>query len=137
MFMIMKALFTLGVFWIICNQKNEVLLCLRSDISKWNLPWWALESGELPWDWVVREVREETGLDTEVVSLVGVYHKPYQDDIVFVFECRVIGGMMRENEEAKDICYFSYDKIPENTISNHRTRIDDFFLCSEIIMRKQ
>lgn len=133
----MKTSFTIGVFGIVCNEQHEILLCLRHDISKWNLPWWILESGESPWEWVVREIREETGLDTEVESLLGIYSKPDQDDIVFVFRCRVIDGIITKNEEAKDIRYFARHMIPENTLRNHRVRIEDFFSSDELVMGKQ
>jgi 8-oxo-dGTP pyrophosphatase MutT (NUDIX family) len=39
---------------------------------------------------VVREVKEETGFDVEVLKLVGLYSKPYHDDLVFVFDCEII-----------------------------------------------
>ena len=35
-----------------------------------------LENGELPWDGLKREVKEETGLDVEISKLAGVYSKP-------------------------------------------------------------
>lgn len=133
----MKAFFTIGVFWVICNERNEILLCLRHDIPKWNLPWWVLESGESPWEWVVREVYEETALNTEVMGLLGVYSKSDKNDVVFVFQCRVVSGSIQVNDEAKDIRYFSQDMIPENTIHNHQVRIQDFFSSDTLTMKKQ
>ena len=67
-----------------------MLLCHRRDHDLWNLPGGALEHGEAPWDGVIREVREETGLEVEVSGLAGVYSKPEADDLVFSFLC--LGG---------------------------------------------
>jgi ADP-ribose pyrophosphatase YjhB (NUDIX family) len=39
----MKSVFTIGVFGIIRDEQNRVLLCLRNDYDLWNLPGGALE----------------------------------------------------------------------------------------------
>jgi 8-oxo-dGTP diphosphatase len=44
-------------------------------IDLWNLPGEGVESGELPTEAVLRETREETGLEVAVERLVGVYGK--------------------------------------------------------------
>ena len=56
----MKSTFTIGVFGIIRDEQNRVLLCLRNDYDLWNLPGGTLEQGESPWQGVIREVKEET-----------------------------------------------------------------------------
>ena len=66
----------------------RVLLCHRRDHDLWNLPGGALEHGEAPRDGVIREVKEETGLEVEVSGLAGVYSKPEADDVV----CRIQRG---------------------------------------------
>ena len=75
------------------SQKPElqVLLVHRSDYDLWNLPGGGLEKGESPWQGVIREVKEETGLNVSVTRLAGVYSKPDVDEIVFSFECKIIG----------------------------------------------
>ena len=90
----MKPTFTIGVFAIIHDDERRVLLCHRRDHDLWNLPGGALEHGEAPWDGVIREVREETGLEVEVSGLAGVYSKPEADDLVFSFLCR--GNYIRD-----------------------------------------
>ncbi|HPC34151.1 MAG TPA: NUDIX domain-containing protein, partial [Candidatus Absconditabacterales bacterium] len=100
--------------------------CLRNDYNFRNLPGGGLEKGETPWEGVIREVKEETGLNVEVTSLTGVYSKPEIDEIVFSFECKVIGGEITLNDEAKDIQYFAFQEIPKNTPPKHIERIKDF-----------
>jgi len=118
---------TIGCFGIITDKKDRVLLCHRRDYDLWNLPGGGLEKNELPWDCTVREVKEETGLDVEVVKLVGVYSKPMQSDIVFSFKCRVTDGKIILNDEADKIRYFSQDKLPMNTVPKQVERINDYF----------
>jgi ADP-ribose pyrophosphatase YjhB (NUDIX family) len=134
----MKSQFTIGVFGMIFDEQNRVLLCHRTDYDLWNLPGGGLESGEAPWDGVKREVKEETGLDVEVVSLAGVYSKPDQNDIVFSFICRAKGGEPTLNDEADRIEYFGVDKLPSNTSLKQIERIKDAFKNSkELILKVQ
>jgi len=121
----MKQTFTIGVFGIIRDEQNRVLLCLRNDGDFWNLPGGGLEKGESPWQGVIREVKEETGLDVKVLRLIGIYSKPEKDDIVFSFECKIVGGKITLNDEAKNIQWFSFPEIPKNTFPKHIERIED------------
>ena len=123
----MKHKVTVGAFGIITNKQDEVLFCRRNDYDMWNLPGGGLEKNETPWGCVIREVKEETGLDVKVSRLVGVYAKPHKDEIIFVFICNVIGGKLTLNEEARDLKYFALDHIPQNTIPKHIGRIKNYF----------
>ena len=134
----MKNKFTIGVFAIIKNEDNEVLLLLRHDYNLWNLPGGALEKDEAPWEGVVREVKEETGLDVEVTKLQGIYNKHGKDEIVFSFECKIIGGEITLTDEAKEIKYFAVEKIPANTSPKQVERIKDSMnKNNETIMKNQ
>jgi 8-oxo-dGTP diphosphatase len=84
-------LFRLGVFAIILDGQKRVLLCHRRDHDLWNLPGGRLETGEAPWQGVIREVKEETGLDAQVVRLAGVYSKLDVNEVVLSFVCAVVG----------------------------------------------
>jgi ADP-ribose pyrophosphatase YjhB (NUDIX family) len=48
----------------------------RSDNDRWAIPGGGQDIGETVVQAVVREVREETGIDIEVSSLVGIYSDP-------------------------------------------------------------
>ena len=117
--------FKIGVFGIIFDNSNRVLLCHRNDYDLWNLPGGKLESKESPWEGVIREVKEETGLDIDVIRIVGVYSKPQKNEIVFSFLCENIGGEIILNEEANEIQYFDIDNLPENIPLKHIERILD------------
>ena len=56
-------MFRFGAFALIFDDRDRVLLCLRDDLNIWNLPGGGVELGESPWEAVVREVEEETGLE--------------------------------------------------------------------------
>ncbi|HOX96778.1 MAG TPA: NUDIX domain-containing protein [bacterium] len=134
-----KQTFTIGVFALIKDEQNRVLLALRTDRNWWNLPGGSLEAGEAPWEGVVREVREETGLDVSVQRLLGVYSKIDKNDLVLSFECQVLGGELTLNDEAADLKYFAVNELPEKLYRNHRERIEDYFLNNnqQIFFKRQ
>jgi ADP-ribose pyrophosphatase YjhB (NUDIX family) len=120
-----SAMFTIGVFAVIINEENRVLLSHRKDFDLWNLPGGGMISGEAPWDGVIREVREETGLEVEVVKLSGIYSKPLTDEVVLNFICKISGGKLITTEEADAHKFFSLQELPDNTVSKQVERIRD------------
>jgi ADP-ribose pyrophosphatase YjhB (NUDIX family) len=61
---------------VVTNDAGEILLQRRSDNDLWALPGGTMDLGERIAETVVREVREETGLEVEVTGIVGVYSDP-------------------------------------------------------------
>ena len=124
-------MFKVGVFAIIFDKGGKVLLCHRRDYDIWNLPGGGLEKGEAPWQGVIRETKEETGLDVDVEKLSGVYHKPQKNEIVFSFVCNVIDGEIILTDEADKIEYFSVNDFPENFLEKQKERVQDALLKQE------
>ncbi len=132
-----RSVFTIGVFGVIFNSDNQVLLCHRRDYDVWNLPGGGLEDGETPQAGVIREVKEEVGLTVVVDRLVGVYSKPVKNDLVLAFTCHVTAGTPQLSDEADAIDYFSIDALPENTMINHIQRIHGAAAAEECVIRVQ
>ncbi|MGH2582453.1 MAG: NUDIX hydrolase [Anaerolineales bacterium] len=117
-------MFKVGAFAVIFDE-DRVLLCHRRDYDLWNLPGGAVEDGESPWDAVVRETAEETGLKVEVNSLSGVYFKPEVNEILLTFVCMVAGGQMGVSEEVDEFGYFPIEQLPSNMSLKQAERIRD------------
>jgi len=88
------------------DDDGRILLLRRSDGENlWGFPGGAIEPGERAAGAVVREVREETGLEVEPVVLIGVYSGPEYafaypngdrvQPVTIFFECRAVGGKLR------------------------------------------
>lgn len=104
----------------------------------WNLPGGMVECGESPWEGVVREVREEVGLDVEVIRLVGVYSKKKNDDVIFSFVCKKVNGVEMLTDEADEVAYFSLENLPQNLSPKHVERIIDAIQEKrEVVMKIQ
>ncbi|MBI1730478.1 NUDIX domain-containing protein [Candidatus Acetothermia bacterium] len=129
--------FTIGAFGVIFNDDGEVLLCHRRDYDMWVLPGGGMNRDETPWECVIREIREETGLEAELVRLTGVYAKPPQENLVFTFLCRAIGGGLSLTDEADQIEYFALDKLLKNTSPKLIERITDACGESGTILKTQ
>lgn len=64
---------------------------------RWGLPGGRINFGETPVHAVIREIRTETGLETRVVDLVGLYHLcggagTLPNQLTYAFRCEVVGG---------------------------------------------
>jgi 8-oxo-dGTP diphosphatase len=60
---------------VIGDNEGRVLLVQQNHGHKpWGLPGAHIEPTELPDEAVVREIRRETGLETRVTGLLGIYH---------------------------------------------------------------
>lgn len=64
---------------IILNEKGEFLLC-KENTWFWDLPWWWLDHWENPHNCIIRELKEEMGLDVIEIednpSYFVTFHKP-------------------------------------------------------------
>src|SRR5918999_5795885 len=85
---------------VITDVAGRVLLCQQSQGHRlWGLPGGKIRPGESPVHAAIRDIREETGMETEIVDLVGIYqltgdtcgeHMP--DLLMHVFRAQIDGG---------------------------------------------
>ena len=112
-----------GAFGTILNERGEVLLCHRRDLDLWNSPGGRVEAGESPWEAVVREIREETGVEAEVIRLASVSWKPRRKEVLFQFVCRIVAGELRVTDESDSFRYFPLEGLPEQLGAGFRRRL--------------
>lgn len=113
-----------GVSAVIRNEQGEILVQRREDDGGWSLPAGAIDPGESPAQAIVREVKEETGLDVVAERIVGVFggrafrHTYPNGDVseytVIVFACRVLGGVLEALDgESLELRYFPLEELPQ------------------------
>jgi ADP-ribose pyrophosphatase YjhB (NUDIX family) len=98
---------------VVVDDSGRILMQRRADSGNWALPGGAMNLDESLVDSVVREVKEETGLDVEVTGLVGTYMDPrhiiaYTDGEVrrqfnVCYTARITGGSIRASSESIDV----------------------------------
>ncbi len=102
----------------IFNQQGELLLMERSDGSGWCLPCGWVEPNERPADAILREVREETGLEVNIQRLVGVFTRMpggkhgLHTMIAILHLCEVTGGCLKLSHEGLDLKYWPLAEVP-------------------------
>ncbi|MEN8172363.1 MAG: NUDIX hydrolase N-terminal domain-containing protein [Chloroflexota bacterium] len=103
----------------IFNEKGEILLMERADGSGWCLPCGWVEPNEKPSEAVIREVREETGLEIEIAAFVGIFTRmpsvkngPHTM-IATVHLCDVIGGALTLSHEGTALKYWTIDEMQD------------------------
>jgi 8-oxo-dGTP diphosphatase len=99
---------------------KKILLIKRKNQpfkDKWALPGGFIEYGEKTEDAVLREIFEETGLETKIKELVGVYSDPNRDPrghtISIVYILDEIGGKLISGDDASDAKYYNIDDLPD------------------------
>lgn len=116
-------------------EKRQVVLVRRRTDNLWAIPGGNIEEGETPESAAIREVKEETGLDVQIVDLIGVYRRPLKEafgkkgDETRVYLCREIGGIFTINNEVSEIRRFNVNKLPDNLTAHHKQRIVDARYC--------
>jgi ADP-ribose pyrophosphatase YjhB (NUDIX family) len=98
---------------IVLDEAGRILLHKRTDNEYWSIPGGAMEPGETIAETIVREVREETGIEASVEKLLGVYSNPrhvsvYDDGEVrqqfsVCFLCHAVGGELRTSTESSEV----------------------------------
>ena len=94
-------------------DRGRVLLVRRGTEplrGQWSLPGGLVEVGEALTDAIVREVKEETGLDVKPVELIELIDRIHRDDgrvryhyVIADYLCLVAGGQLRAASDADDV----------------------------------
>jgi 8-oxo-dGTP diphosphatase len=117
--------FSIAAYAVIQNDRDEVLLTRRSATGEWVLPGGSVEGGEAPWEALVREVCEETGLEAAITRLTGVYAKRREGDLVFVFAAAATGGELRPSDERDRVEFLDPHEFPAGTSERDGERVAD------------
>ncbi|MFE3202879.1 NUDIX hydrolase [Embleya sp. NPDC059237] len=98
---------------VVMDERGRLLMIHRTDNDLWAIPGGGHDIGESIAETVIREVREETGIDVEVTDFVGTYTDPghvmaYDDGEVrqqfsLCFRARPVGGVLRTSSESKEV----------------------------------
>jgi ADP-ribose pyrophosphatase YjhB (NUDIX family) len=110
----------------VANDEGKLLLIERADSGIWLYPTGWCDVGYSAPEVVVKEVLEETGIEVEIVRLIGVQDgmRLGQSRIPLyslLFFCRAIGGELKLHPlEVKNAGWFARDEIPTPTIGVER-----------------
>jgi ADP-ribose pyrophosphatase YjhB (NUDIX family) len=113
--------------------KGLVLIERRNPPPGWALPGGFVEVGETLEQAAVREAKEETCLDVELLGQFHTYSDPKRDPrmhcISTVFVARATGAP-RAEDDAKSVALYPKDQLPAVLAFDHRKILEDFLSSS-------
>lgn len=112
-----RARHTLCAGAVVTDDAGRLLVVRRANEPSrglWSLPGGRVEAGELPAEAAAREVAEETGLQVEIGTLLGVVHREYVDGDgrhvtleIHDYAARVVGGELTAGDDALEVRWMS------------------------------
>lgn len=115
---------------------QQLVLVRRRDIPIWVLPGGGIDPGELPEEAVIREVKEETGLDVVITQKLAEYSPiNFLTQPVHLFRCQVIGGEFTTGDESRAVNEFPLEKLPKSLFHIHRGWIKETVFNRNLIKR--
>lgn len=126
-----KPSLTADIF-IFDEETNFILIKRKNDPYKnyWALPGGFVEYGESVETAAVREAKEETSIDVELIDLVNVYSAPDRDPrghtVTVAYTAKGDFGKMNAESDAKEIGIFSSEDLEKiNLAFDHSQIIKD------------
>ncbi len=108
---------------LVFNDKKEILLTLRNDTNNWGIPSGGKELNETLEECAIRELKEETNLNTSNLELLTIlsgkeYFFTYPngdqvDRVIALYKVKNYSGNLNTNDnENKKLKFFSLDNLP-------------------------
>lgn len=78
----------------------------------YNLPAGHVDKGESIEAAAVREAKEETGYDVQLLEHVAIYHESGDQSVKHIYTAEITGGEPQAKEgEILEVCWLTYDEI--------------------------
>lgn len=120
---------------VVVVEKDNKLLVVKRGIEPqkdmWDLPGGFIDVGETAKECVIRETKEETSLDVEIVKDLGTTPDEYGQDgaptLNHLYLVKVVGGEAQPQDDVSQLKWFSPDDLPKTfAFENCRIAIDRY-----------
>jgi len=109
---------------IVINDDKEILL-IKGPSRGWEMQGGIVEEGESLKDAAVRETKEESGIDIEVLKFCGIFQNVNKSICNTLFLAKPIGGELTTSSESLEVGFYPIEKALEMvTVGNFKQRIE-------------
>lgn len=133
----------LGVGALIIEADSIVLIQRGKEPLKgyWSIPGGAVETGERLEAALLREVREETGLEVEVVRLIEIFERIIKDDderakhhyVLIDYLCRKTGGELQSGDDACAVRWVPRNELDQYQITSGTLQVIEKAFCESLV----
>ena len=101
----------------VIKQDNKFLLIQEKQkkyYGKWNLPAGKVEIGDSIKQTAVREAKEESGFEVEIIREIDIFYQDGDESVKHAFEAKIVGGKLKTPEdEILSAKWFTYEEIKQ------------------------
>ena len=98
-----------SVAGLVSNDNGEILL-IKSPRRGWEYPGGMVEPGETFQEALIREIKEEAGVDVEITGFIGLCKNIEKDVVNIDFSCKYIKGELATSNESSDVKWVQREK---------------------------
>lgn len=114
--------------------KDDKILLVRENNGKWSLPGGWVDTYLSVRDNVVKEAKEEAGLDVTADRVIAIHDREKHNLPVYMYkickifvQCTAVGGEFKENIETTESGYFAEDELPE--LATEKNTVEQIKMC--------
>ena len=123
---------------VVANGEGSVLMIRRTDSGNWAVPGGAIDLGESVAQAAVRETLEESGIECEIMGIVGIYSDPrhvilytsngeVRQEFSIVLTARALSGQPTPSSESSEVRWVPVPELPRYAMDRSmRIRVNDF-----------
>lgn len=109
---------------IVLNAEKEILL-IKGPMRGWEMPGGQVEEGESLKEAAIRETKEESGIDIEVIKFCGIFQNVEKSICNTLFLAKPTGGKLTTSPESLEVGFYPIKQALEMvTVGNFRQRIE-------------
>ena len=118
-------------------QDGKILL-VKENNGTWSLPGGWVDVDVSVHDNIIKEVKEESGLDVTVDTVIAIQDREKHNQPVYAWKvckvfalCSVVGGSFEENIETSESRYFSEEETSKLKLAEEKNNIEQIHMCFE------
>lgn len=108
----MEPTHLVSVAGLVTNGEGKILL-VNSPWRGWEYPGGLIEPGETFREALHREIREEAGVEVEILSFVGICKNVEKNIVNIDFTCRYVSGELTTSEESTQVIWATPEEAME------------------------